>query len=145
MKPVGAGETLIRERQLTHLARLHQSNEALCPAVDHLLVESPKQRRSDPEVAPLRVESERQEVSFRAADPGDRHPDEGLCSNCDSGRLVRLERLDDVGPAVGSSSGGTGSVDEPDDFFERGDRITVIQCHDAPGRTQGDTVLSPIA
>ena len=47
-------------------------------------------------------------------------------------RLVLVQGLDHVAPAVGGTGGRPGHVDEPDHLFERSDRVPVAQGEYSP-------------
>ena len=88
--------------------------------MDDLLVELAQQSRPDAAAAPLGMEGEGQDVSVGTGHPGHHGTDEFAGGGeGHHGRLVLVEGLHDVTPAVGGTGGGARQVDEAHHLLDR--------------------------
>ena len=136
VQAVDAIEPLVRKGDLAHLSRLDEGQHAVCAVMDDLLVELTQQGGSDTAVPPLRVERQRQQVCIAAGHAGDGHADQLARGECHRGRLLLVERLDDIATAVRGRHRGPGEIDQTNDLLHRCERIAVVQREDTPTRGQ---------
>ena len=102
MKSVESTEALVGEGALAHLSRKDEGQQTTSPPMDNFLIQSAEKGRADALVAPVRMESESEQVGVGTAHSGHH------CANQDSRRrhgcdrwLMLVEGLDDVASAVG--------------------------------------------
>ena len=132
MQPVLACEALVREGQLPDLAGMDDGQQPTGTPMDDLLVQLAEQRRADSLPAPLGMERQRHQMRVGTAHAGDDSTDDRAGRDGDHRRLVFVEGLDHIAPAVGGAGGRAGQIDEADDLFEGYGRVTVVEGECSP-------------